>query len=351
MSIQDLKQNPLQYIKDHRRSFIIGLSLLLVFIAAVILRFLTPSPKAPVTTTGQQTRIKSPDLSSPLGSTDQTLEIVWNNPQFTPPSSLPYYSSTTSLLNSQNVNDIAQTLGFTPDQRIPTNSLNNLIWIFDKLSLSINLPFGPLSFIDANDPPDFPPTPLDSQIASAQQNLTTLFPGAQFSNQPELTQYFTVDSDSNTLQPATAASAQLTRLSFTQSIDQYPYITSSPLTSPITMVLNNLNQIQQLQVIGGASQIDQASDSLPLLTIDQLKQIAPQKARKLSSTSIETEAAVSSQSSLTFTVEKLDLAYLSLPSDKTLQPVYRLTGILTGHGIDPTPATYFVPAFQSQYYQ
>lgn len=285
----------------------------------------------------------SPNLPSPLP--DRDLKIVWN---ITPPSlpkALPYYRSNPVTFNTQYTDSFVSYLGFAPNHLLSTNKQARL-WVNDQLSLSINLPYGPLTFINNSLPDPIQPPSLEFLLQSATQHLNNIFPSFQINPDLNTIKYLSTDPNTTALIETTPDQAQFTLIGFQQAIESFPTITPSSTTTPITIVLNNYGQVQQLEVISIINQHQKMSGNISLLSFEELMQIAPQQAIKISSDKIDTETNLTKDKDQTLAVNQLDLVYLSISNDDILQPVFRLTGTLS----TPTtsfPAVFIVPAFTS----
>lgn len=283
----------------------------------------------------------SPSLPSPLP--DRDLKIVWN---ITPPSlpkALPYYRSSPVTFNTQYTDNFTSYLGFAPNHLVSTNSRTRL-WINDQLSLNINLPHGPLTYVDSSTPDAIKPPSQEFLLQSATQHLSNIFPSLEITPDTNTIKYLTTNPETFTFTETTSDQAQFTLIGFRQVIESFPSITPSNTTTPITIILNNHGQIQQLEVTSIINQYQKISDNISLLSIEKLMEIAPQQAIKISTSKIDTETNLSKDKDQTLTVDQLDLVYLSLSNDNTLQPVFRLTGLLSTPSTS-TPAIFVVPAF------
>lgn len=311
-------------------------TILILLIFAIVQQQTTRTPS-------QSQSVTPPPPNLPTPPPDRDLKIIWNISQSPFPQALPYYQSIPVTFNTQYTDNFISYLGFAPNHLVSTNPHTRL-WVNDQLSLSINLPHGPLTFINSSPPDPTKPPSLEFLLHSAQQHLNNIFPSLQISPDLNTVKYLATDPTTPAFKETTPDQAEYTLIGFHQTIDSYSTITLSNTTTPITIILNNHGQIQQLEVISIINQYQKVSADIPLLSFEDLRQTAPQQAIKISTDKIDTETNLSQDKDHTLTVNQLDLVYLSLSNDDILQPVFRLTGLLSTPSTS-TPVVYIVPAF------
>ena len=319
--------------------------IILIGVILILLIFTIIQQQASQTPPPIQPATPPPPPNLPTSQPNRDLKIIWNinTNQSSFPQTLSYYQSIPISFDTQYTDNLVSYLGFAPNHLLSTNKQARL-WVNGHLSLNINLPHGPLTFIDSSIPDPIQPPTLEFLLQSATQHLGNIFPSLPINPDLSTVKYLAVEPNTTAFKETSPNLAEYTSIGFRQTIEDYPIITQSGTTTPITIVLNNYGQIQQLEVISLISQYQKISDNIPVLSIEELRQIAPQQATKVSIEKIDTETDLSRVKDQTLTVNQLDLVYLSLSNDNILQPVFRLTGILST-SITSRPAVYIVPAF------
>lgn len=321
-----------------KTKFVILAGIVLVLLILVIIQ-----QQSRQTLTQPQPTTPPPSPNLPTPPPDRDLKIVWNITQPSLPQSLPYYQSNPVTFNTQYTDNFVSYLGFAPNHLLSTNPHTRL-WVNDQLSLNINLPYGPLTFINSSLPDSTSPPSLDFLLQSATQHLNNIFPALQINPDLKNIKYLATDPNTTAFKETASDQAEYTLIGFYQTIESLPTIAPSSTTTPITIVLNNYGQIQQLEVISIINQHQKMSGNISLLSFEELTQIAPQQAIKISSDKIDTETNLTKDKDQTLTVNQLDLVYLSISNDDILQPVFRLTGTLST-STTSFPAVFIVPAF------
>lgn len=296
----------------------------------------TPPPATPT--------LAFPILVSP--SARPRLNIIWEvtPPQF--PSELPYYQNLSPLVTKDFVKEFASRLGFTDADLNKETLPTTLLYIKNTKSLTSSLKDYQLTYTDTNIPKASGGWP--NQTIFTQNALKKV---SDLLNTPLLN--LTAQSDiiylrggDFYLEPSSPAKSQLAKITFSQTIGGYPYVTTSTNSSLITAVFDQKYNLYFLEIMGGTTSF-KVIQTKPVINYVKLQQIAPSSAQIISSTNlIETDNAIANSASLDLIVKQVKIGYFQLPTSDILHPVFLLKGVVKGTNVPSTPATYMVPALQ-----
>lgn len=325
---------------------VIGLCIGGLLVLGLVLKFATPTQE---TVNPEQFNVKIPEVKPTLTDNRQKLTITWNNSEPSVPKELHYYTVTTPLLDQDQVGQMAGILGFTSSQAINTNSNKDLVWVDGNRSLSVNLTTGPFSYSNPNATSSGHFVSDSDTIANAQSLLTNIFGNNNLKFTPDKTvTYYKVSTTGNTV--TTIDKANIATVNFNETLKDFIYLTPSGDKGMVTMVITPNRQITFLQIFGGFQQVVE-SKPVPTLAYSQMTKIAENQAQRLTSGSTTNdESDILSQSSLSFSVNSVDIIYVGGVDNQTISPVYRLTGTLSGPTLTSRNASFAVPALDPATY-
>lgn len=327
----------------NRNLVLIGTGLTLAIIVGILVRLLLPEPTPPPTVV--PAGIIQPTLR-PGQIVSQRLVIDWNNVTFQPPTELPYYKETEPLLTADRVTDLASSLGFTSAQQKDTRRADAFLWVAGTRSLSATIPFGPLTFVDNYTPTTTGFTSPNQALTLAQTAAAKIFPTTELGLiSAGDVDFMSLNTEKTALVAVEIGQAQFAHAKFGQTINGFAYIPPTTANAVFRVTVNNAGRSRYLEVVGGLGKVEESTPQ-PLKNFIQMQTNAALIAQRLSFTEgIEEEGAIDTAPQILLKVERIDIVYTTTLGSGVIQPVFRLTGTISGSTFETQQSSYVVPAF------
>jgi len=278
--------------------------------------------------------------TSPLPT--PVLNIKWNevkDPQT--PEKLYEYSLVSPLTSSDNQNRLPSLLGFSNSQKVTVKDTNISIWSNSKHSLVINTKNNSIIY-STNNPPvqDGPLFTQENSLTAARKIIKDLFGEdveATLINQ-RVDYYKTFNIYSS---PSTIENADLVRVSFYQSINQFPVLAQSETGAVFTFYLDHNLNIHSISIVGGFTSVALGKELVIYPFVD-VKKLANSAQRLNASPDLDVNFQTASSKKIDLSVSQSQIGYLQIQN--VYLPIYILEGNLTGTNVTQQSGIYALPA-------
>lgn len=270
------------------------------------------------------------------------LSIKWNgvqDPQI--PEKLYEYSLVSPLTSADNQNKLPSLLGFSNSQKVAVKDSNISIWSNSKHSLVINTKNNSIIY-STNTPPlqTGPAFTPENSLRATREIIKDLFGEdveATLINQ-NVDYYKTFNIYSS---PSTIENADLVRVSFYQSINQFPVLAQSETGAVFTFYLDHNLNIHSISVVGGFTSVALGKELIIYPFVD-VKKLASSAQRLNASPDLDVNFQTASSKKIDLSVSQSKIGYLQIQN--VYLPIYFLEGDLTGTNSVKQPGIYALPA-------
>jgi hypothetical protein len=336
----------IQFIKN-RKLISFGLILFIVVIVIYLIQSITPKTNKS-TTTVPVINTNTPGLQTQNSTVlpKQKLVFNWNNIKIDLPSSSKKYLITKPLVNKDTITQLAQDLGFLPEDLLKSVKSTSRTWNNNNGSL--------FSSIDQNQIifsgkvivlPNTSTVTKEEAISTSNSIISTLF-GNDFINtlnntpQVRFLKYNPANYNPTTIN--NPQEAEYIEVSYKQSLDSHPLSSLSGNTSIVTVVINNQKNLFRLEISGGYLE-NTSQGEQSIVDINSLKINAPAKALKISSLpDVSLESSYLNLPNININVNSVVFGYF-LTNENYVVPVVFVSGTASGNNFSAQQITYVVP--------
>lgn len=325
------------------RRLLIGLFFALIILVVILITIATrQKPTPPALPTPVPTPL--PTLGLSPANPSQRLIINWNDLTIAPPQKLPLLTITSPLINTDLIDVVAATLGFTSSDRQTTLKETSKLFVKNNRSLFASTSQNQIQYnVIGNLPAKVGFTNLSSVTEKANGYLRQFFPTQNFTPFSQTEYFYTTNDTESYPQTVNQPKANLARFSYQQVVNGYPLLTSAGRNAIINFTFDSNGTLRSFEISGGF-QNTQVGTEINLLNYQSLRQTAATIAVPLSlEAAVDNKSLIDSQNSVTLNLTGINLVYFAKPESSQILPAYLLTGTLRGNFPD-TPAAYLVPA-------
>lgn len=278
---------------------------------------------------------------------DQKIIFTWKNEPPIIPDSVNRYNINTPLVNESNIVSLVKKFNFAPDNELKENTEGTHYWISKDANLFGSVNQNQISYLSKSEVPDHKKDISQTEaITTAKQIITELF-GSKTTDSLETNptvKYYKITKDNIEEEPqeSNIKENNIILISFRQNNYGLPSVYKSRTGEIISIVIDTSNKLYSLNIHGGFDQTS-PEESFKTITYKELQELAGTEALRITfSKDIGSERAYSDAKSVNVTVNSVGLGYFE--SNKKLEPVFIIEGVMSIKGTPPYPATYIVPA-------
>ncbi len=314
---------------------------LIVVILIVIINIITASTK----TTDSTKPIISPvttqsSISSPLPTPKLTINWkISENPSV--PDKLYEYTLNSALVSTKTLGSLPSKLNFNDSQKTTVKDKNVGIWANKNNSIIINIKDNSIQYSSNASPNQNGSVFIKEKcLTSALQIIKNLFGDniekTIIDQNVDYYKSFNIYSS-----PSSQETADLARISFYQSIEQYPVLAQSETGAVFTLYLDRNLSLYSISVKGGFEVITKGNE-LNIYPFSEVKNIANTAQRLNASPDLATNFQTASSKKVDLSVNQAKIGYMEI--NGSYLPIYILEGDLKSTNISSQLGIYALPA-------
>ena len=257
---------------------------------------------------------------------------------------LSVFSNTSPLSSSETLSTLPNNFGFGIGDRSSNSDTNLLVWAKGDNTLAVLVKENSIIFSSLATP-------------SATGNILSINDSYSVGRQI-ISQLFGKEIESTLINqnvvyyrtsriyasPSAADKADLVRVSFYQSINNYPVVSISETGAVFTLYIDRALNLHSMSVIGGYKTISQGIE-LNITPFSEAEKNFDLALRINTSPDLGSNFKTASNTQLNLTTTKVQLAYMLIGN--TFSPVYLLSGSLRGTTAPIQEGLYVIPAAQT----
>lgn len=317
--------------------------LLVVAIFIAIINLLAGSTKTPSPTSTEpiiSPVTNQPSTSSPLPT--PKLSVNWKISESpSVPEKLYEYPLTTALVSTKTLESLPSKLNFNNSQKSVVKDKNVGIWTNKSNSIIVSIKDNSIQYSTNSAPKQSGSIFVkESCQKSARQIIKNLFgesiETSLIDQNVDYYKSFNIYSS-----PSSQETADLARVSFYQSIDQYPVLSQSETGAIFTLYLDRSLNLYSLSVKGGF-EITSKGNELTIYPFSEVKKIANTAQRLNASPDLATNFQTASSKKIDLSVQKAKIGYMEI--NGSFLPIYVLEGDLGSTNTASQPGIFALPA-------